>query len=150
MEIELAEAVRLWHSGEVDVAQTELEAMTVRWPDQAESFLYLGMILLERQDDAHAERALAQAARLAPDEGVVHFRHAEALAQLGRFEEAVSALLLAIESSPLEPKPYLALARMLESSGQHERAISLLEDALGSAPIERLQEEIDRIRGVES
>jgi Flp pilus assembly protein TadD len=105
------------------------------------------MVLLQQEDDANAERALAEAVRLAPNEGVIRFRHAEALTQLGRFEEAVSALVASIEASPTEARPYLALARMLEASGQHERAIAVLECELAAMTQDvRLQEEAARIR----
>jgi len=104
-------------------------------------------VLLQQEDDANAERALAEAVRLAPNEGVIRFRHAEALTQLGRFDEAVSALLASIEASPAEARPYLALARMLEASGQHERAIAVLESDLAAMTRDpRLQEEATRIR----
>lgn len=146
-ESELAEAMTLWQAGHAEDARVALTAMTMRWPEHAEPFLYLGMVLLQQEDDANAERALAEAVRLAPNEGVIRFRHAEALAQLGRFDEAVSALLASIEASPAEARPYLALARMLEASGQHQRAIAVLESELAVMTQDmRLQEEATRIR----
>jgi len=146
-ESELAEAITLWQAGHAEDARVALTAMTMRWPEHAEPFLYLGMVLLQQEDDANAERALAEAVRLAPNEGVIRFRHAEALAQLGRFDEAVSALLASIEASPAEARPYLALARMLEASGQHQRAIAVLESELAVMTQDmRLQEEATRIR----
>ncbi len=146
-ESELAEAMTLWQAGHAEDARVALSAMTMRWPEHAEPFLYLGMVLLQQEDDANAERALAEAVRLAPNEGVIRFRHAEALTQLGRFEEAVSALVASIEASPTEARPYLALARMLEASGQHERAIAVLECELAAMTQDvRLQEEAARIR----
>lgn len=145
---DLAEAIGVWQAGELERARTALQHVVNRRPDWAEAFLFLGMVQLELQDDAQAERTLAEAARLAPHEGVVHFRHAEALSHLGRFDEAVDALLRAIEQNPGEAKPYLALARVLGAGGERQAAIDVLAAGVAMLPAdERLQEALVQIQG---
>ncbi len=147
----LAQAVDRWGDGDVEGARAALERNTARWPDHAESFLILGILLMEQGEDARAEQALAEAARLSPGEGAVRFRHAESLALVGRFDEAVGELATAIEMSPEEAKPYLALSRMLAASGQRPLAVQVLEGGLvATGGDERLREEVARLRPSES
>jgi len=139
-------AVALWRDGQHGEAGARLEALAAAWPQRADPLLLLGMLLLEQQDDENAERALAEAVARAPDDGVVHFRHAEALAQCGRFDEAAWALTQAIERSPREARPYVALARLLAVGGQRPRALVVLEAGQGLAePADLLLSELARL-----
>ena len=70
------------------------------------------------------------------------------LAKLGRFEECVKELGAAVELSPGEASPYLALARILETSGQSEQALRVWSGGLAALPGQaQLIEEVRRMRG---
>lgn len=120
-------ANELWSSGRLSEARGALEGIAATWPRRADPLLLLGMVLLAQQEDERAEQVLAEAVRWAPDDGVVWFRHAEALALRGRFDRAIPALTAAIERSPEEARPYIALARLLDAGGQRSQATAVLE-----------------------
>jgi tetratricopeptide (TPR) repeat protein len=136
-EVQLAEAMVLQLSDQRDAARLAFAQLTASFPGRPEAFFALGLSLLEKEDGPGAEKALATAVQLAPQHFVYRFRHAEALAQEGRFADAASELMKSIELRPDFVSAYLAFARMLEATGQPERAFEILEAGLGAMPAER-------------
>jgi cytochrome c-type biogenesis protein CcmH/NrfG len=80
-------ALAYTQAGQPDAAKGALEAALAAKPDFAEAWYQLGVILLPG-DNAGAERALASAVRLRPDEAPMRLAWAEALEKCGQPAEA--------------------------------------------------------------
>lgn len=146
-EVQLAEAMLQQLSGQADAARIAFAQLTGLFPTRHEGFFALGVSLLDKADGKGAQRALATAVKLAPKHFLYRFRHAEACAECGLFEDAGKELLEAIELRPDFTPAYLAFARLLEESGQTEKALQLFELALQTNPTERrLMAEIARVK----
>jgi tetratricopeptide (TPR) repeat protein len=146
-EVLLAEAMVLQLSDQADAARFAFAQLTATHATRPEAFFALGLAQLEKQDAVNAEKALATAVQLLPGHFLYRYRHAEALAQNGRFADAAQALTKTIELRPDFVRAYLAFARMLEANGQAAQGLEILEAGLGSMPGNRpLQAEQLRIR----
>lgn len=136
-EVQLAEAMVQQLSDQADAARLAFAQLTGAFPTRHEAFFALGLSLLDKQDAKGAEKALATAVKLAPKHFLYRFRHAEACAQAGRFEEAANELMQSIELKPDFTHGYTAFARMLEASGQTDKALELLDVGLSAVPTDR-------------
>jgi tetratricopeptide (TPR) repeat protein len=146
-EVQLAEAMVLQLSNQPDAARLAFAQLTGSAPSRPEAFFALGLSLLEKQDAKGAERALATAVQLSPKHFLYRFRHAEALAQAGRFEDAAGELMKSIELRPDFTQAYLAFARMVEASGQTDKALEILGGGLTAMPTDRrLLAEVARLK----
>lgn len=146
-EVQLAEAMVLQLSQQADAARLAFAQLTGVAPTRPEAFFALGLSLLEKEDAKGAEHALATAVQLSPKHFLYRFRHAEALAQTGRFEAAAGELMKSIELRPDFTQAYLAFARMLEASGQADKALEILAGGLSAMPQDRrLLAEVARLK----
>ncbi len=146
-EVKLCEAMVLQLSGKPDAARLAFAELTAQHPRRPEGFFSLGVSLLEKEDGKGAEKALATAVQLQPKHFFYRYRHAEALAQVGRMAEAAEALIKCIEWKPDFVPGYLAFARLLEGTGQPDKAFEILEAGLASMPTERrLMAELTRLK----
>jgi tetratricopeptide (TPR) repeat protein len=136
-EVLLAEAMVLQLTDQADAARLAFAQLTGSFPTRHEAFFALGLSLLDKQDAKGAEKALGTAVKLAPKHFLYRFRHAEACAQAGRFEDAANELMQAIELKPDFTNAYTAFARMLEASGQTDRALELIAVGLQATPGDR-------------
>lgn len=136
-EVRLAEAMVLQLTEQADAARLAFAQLTAEHPSRPEAFFALGLSLLDKQDAEGAERALATAVTLSPKHFLFRYRHAEALAQCGRFEDAAGELMKTIELRPDFVRGYLAFARMLEASGQADRGLEIVDAGLGAMPADR-------------
>lgn len=146
-EVLLAEAMVLQLSDQTDAARLAFAQLTAVHATRPEAFFALGLAQLEKQDAVNAEKALATAVQLLPGHFLYRYRHAEALAQNGRFADAAKELTKTIELRPDFVRAYLAFARMLEANGQAPQGLEILAAGLGSMPADRqLQAEQLRLR----
>lgn len=136
-EVLLAEAMVLQLSDQPDAARFAFAQLTANHPTRPEALFALGLSLLEKQDAAGAERAFDAATKLKPGHFLYRYRHAEALAQNGRFKDAGQALMKTIELRPDFVRAYLAFARMLEANGQPDDGLEILAGGLGAMPNDR-------------
>ena len=60
----------------------------------------------------------------------VHFRLADALAELGNLGEASKALAKAVAIEPLDPTARMRLVQLLEYSGRVDEAVKVLEEGI--------------------
>lgn len=82
-------------------AEADLRAVVAAAPDYADGFYWLGLLVAEDPARlAEAAEWLDRAARLAPANARIHYNHGLALQQLGRLDEAETALRSAYERSP--------------------------------------------------
>ncbi len=133
-EVLLAEAMVLQLSDQADAARFAFAQLTATHATRPEAFFALGLAQLEKQDAVNAEKALATAVQLLPGHFLYRYRHAEALAQNGRFADAAQELTKTIELRPDFVRAYLAFARMLEANGQATQGLEILAAGLGSMP----------------
>jgi tetratricopeptide (TPR) repeat protein len=133
-EVLLAEAMVLQLSDQTDAARFAFAQLTATHATRPEAFFALGLAQLEKQDAVNAEKALATAVQLLPGHFLYRYRHAEALAQNGRFADAAQELTKTIELRPDFVRAYLAFARMLEANGQATQGLEILAAGLGSMP----------------
>ena len=83
----------------------------------------LGDVALARADTTAAIGEYELAAELAPADGVLHYRFARLLADVGRLPDAEHELRRAIALEPLFAPPYLALALVLDNRGNRAEAL---------------------------
>lgn len=83
----------------------------------------LGDVALARADTTQAVAEYEQAAELEPADGVLRYRYARLLADVGRLPDAEHELRRAIALEPLFAPPYLALALVLDSRGNRTEAL---------------------------
>lgn len=106
-------------------------------PDLAEGHCAAGeLALVFDWDWPRAEAELRHAISLSPRYAAAHYRLALMLSLVaGRFEEAVTHALRAVELDPLAPLPHAQLGVVLMAAGRYDEAIeaSLCATALGPA-----------------
>ena len=90
----------LQERGEWQEAIACYEAAVTHDPRYASAYFNLGLALLHMNDLVRAEYCLRQAAALAPGDAQVRARHARALVELGRQEEAMAETLRSVELDP--------------------------------------------------
>ena len=83
----------------------------------------LGDLDLAQHDTAQAVAEYALALELRPDDGVLHYRYARLLAEVGRVPDAEIELRRAIALEPLFAPPYLGLALVLDTRGNRAEAL---------------------------
>jgi tetratricopeptide (TPR) repeat protein len=81
-----------------------------------------------------AVRAYAELAKTNPEDGAVHASYAGALGALGRFDEALVELDLAIALEPLNPEPYHNRGVIFEKQGKRDAAVREYQTALRYNP----------------
>ena len=134
---------RVW-LGRGDVARAEREAKLAleHDDDRVVPLLTLSRIASHKKDYAaalsYAEEAQATLGRRKRP-AIVHLNYlrGDALARLGRFEEAEKALLEEIRLFPGEPQPYKNLILLYVSQGRNEEATRLVFDLTRIAPTPR-------------
>lgn len=146
-EVQLAEAMVQQMTGNADMARLAFAQLTGAFPTRHEAFFALGVSLLERAESADAKRTLGTAARMAPNQFLYRFRHAEACAGAGEVAEALSELSATIELRPDFVPAYLALARLVDATQDNAKAIAVIESARKAIPTDRrLAAELVRLR----
>lgn len=83
----------------------------------------LGDVGLARADTTRAVAEYEQAVELGPEDGILHYRYARLLADVGRLPDAEHELRRAIALEPLFAPPYLALALVLDTRGNRSEAL---------------------------
>jgi tetratricopeptide (TPR) repeat protein len=92
----------------------------------------LGDVALARADTAQAVAEYEQAVELGPSDGVLRYRYARLLADVGRLLDAEHELRRAIALEPFFAPPYLALALVLETRGERTEALEQYRHYLGA------------------
>lgn len=120
--------------GRLDVLETDLNAILVKDPDNAEALNALGYTLVEktrRYDEA--EKYLSRALKLAPNEGVILDSYGWLQFKLGKLIAALDYLRQAYAKQPVT-EIAAHLAEVLWSLGRKDEARKLFDEALRKAP----------------
>lgn len=118
---------------------------------QAINYLNLGMSMLNANDNTQALEVLTKAVALAPDLPEAHHNIALALAKLGRPEEAISHLKIALELNPNLSPALLTLGGLYQTTGQIERAMDTYRQYIKRFPKDSETPKLSNlVRGLEN
>lgn len=147
-----ARGIALERDGQFDRAEADLLAALEIRPDQASLLNYLGYSWIDRGENL--DRALGmieKAVKLSPDDGYILDSLAWAYYRLGRYEEAVAPMELAIGTMASDPVVndhlgdiYWMVGRKREAQIQWRRALSFDPVASGEVNPDRIRDKLDR------
>jgi Tfp pilus assembly protein PilF len=129
----LAQASARLQAGDIDAAETALQALIALDPTQARAWNGLGGIAQRRNDQAAAAMAFRRALALDPEMADAHNNLGVALHGLGRNEESIASYRRALALRPDYAKAELNLgvalmdAQALTAAGEHLREAVALE-----------------------
>jgi tetratricopeptide (TPR) repeat protein len=93
-------------------------------PDGFDGYYILGLSQLRLQQNEASLGTWQTAITLEPSRAFLHTNYAAALWQLGRFEEALTAISTAIQIQPDEPRYYFARGKYYQYVNRHAEAIA--------------------------
>ena len=130
----LHEGHRALGEGRLDAAAAALAAAQSALPDHPDVLHLLGVVALRRGDAVRAVEligaAMVRAEALGQRRGELHINLGNALTELGRSDEALSAYREAIRRSPVLPEAHNNLGVALGEAGDAEGAVRSLQSAL--------------------
>lgn len=109
------------------VQKIEAEAAN---PPNGNKYMVLGMIQMQRGQDASAVQAFAKAEELLPKEPLASYYLGKSLVLLGEVDKAASAMQRAISKKPARADSlhiFKDLGRIFQRTGQNEQALSVWE-----------------------
>ena len=115
------------HDGDLPCAQETLEALLRKQPDDAIARAHLGLVMTHRDDDAHAVVQFKRAIDSGEGTYDLFAWYADALARLGRSDEAIEWSYRSLSLVPNLVDVRGKLARLLVARGRAYEALSLLE-----------------------
>jgi tetratricopeptide (TPR) repeat protein len=130
--------VERWHDygvalalqGDWRAARPVLEAVTRLAPDHPDAWVNLARVELAEGDLARMEAALAQAVRLEPDSGRVHYYRGMLAVRAGESERALEHLRAAVARRPRDRALRRELAQQLLLQQDYAGAVQELESVL--------------------
>ncbi|HLZ76054.1 MAG TPA: tetratricopeptide repeat protein [Phenylobacterium sp.] len=131
---DLARGVRLERAGDLAGALAAYEAAHARAPDDPDILAALAALAARLEMREAAARLWAEVARLRPERLEAVDGEAQALRELGRFDEAVDRLRHALLTHPEEPRLWNSLGVTLTQDGQAQVAITFLDEAVRLDP----------------
>lgn len=147
-----ARGIALERAGQFERAEQDLLAAIELRPDQASLLNYLGYSWIDR--NVNLDRGLEmiqKAVELSPDDGYIQDSLAWAYFRLGRFEEAVEPMELAIGTMSQDPLVndhlgdiYWMVGRHREAEIQWQRALSLKPTDAGDVDPDRIRAKLER------
>ncbi|MBM3568139.1 MAG: tetratricopeptide repeat protein [Alphaproteobacteria bacterium] len=134
-------ALALHRAGSLAEAEAGYRAAVERWPDSADGWQLLGVLLLQRGDPAAAVAALDRAIGLRGDQPGWHLNRGEALRRLGRLAESEAAFRRVLVLRPDHVDAAINLGLTLHQAGRFEDSLAVLEPLRARRPgqIEVLQ-----------
>jgi arylsulfatase A-like enzyme/Tfp pilus assembly protein PilF len=120
--------------GRLDEALLGFQRLQALSPHDSKAIVAMSDIYVEQNQLPAALNLFEEAAQLEDVPAMVHNKHGELLALLGRPHEAVAVFQRAIDSNDELPQPHYNLAVVYEELGQPDRAIEHYERAIESAP----------------
>jgi tetratricopeptide (TPR) repeat protein len=130
----MEQAQQLIDAQRLDDAIRVLATVTNDYPQDAEAYYGLGLILSGQKKSADAEAALREHVRLAPDSAHGHEQLAVVLLAQNRPAEAVEALRRAIQLMPSLAKAHYYLGVAHARLGHAEEALTCFRNALQHDP----------------
>lgn len=116
-------AVRLARAGRYDEAVESFRKAIRSRPDDAELYLYLGIMQARSGNPVDAEASYLEAVRLDPDDARIHFALGQLYAGAGNDERAADAYLRALVAEREFAEAHIELGRTYQRSGRHDLAV---------------------------
>jgi len=111
-------------------AETAISKALELDPELASAHTALGLLRAQRDRDwAGSEDSYRRSIELEPSNVKGRQWYSEVLSLIGRHEEALRQIEMALELDPLSPLIHAAAGQRLNAAGRHEEAISRLQDA---------------------
>jgi adenylate cyclase len=108
---------------ELDRMQNSAEKALSLDPLLAEAYGSLGMVYARKAQWQQSERSFRRASELDPNDSVIYGDFALSLLfPLGRIQEAIQQLRIAVRNDPLAPRPRYILANALMAAGRFDEA----------------------------
>lgn len=126
--------VKLLEQGLWDPAIAEFEKVLKLAPEQAETYIAMGIALSNKDDRERALEAFRKAAGLQPDAPRTRFNLGLALRNVGRVDEAISELEESVRLDPAFEQGRLELALLLQANGDWDRSVQELRAILERNP----------------
>jgi arylsulfatase A-like enzyme/Tfp pilus assembly protein PilF len=120
--------------GQLDDALLGFRRLQALSPHDSKAIVAMSDIYVEQNQLPAALNLFEEAERLEEAPAMVHNKHGELLALLGRPHEAVEVFQRAIDSNSELPQPHYNLAVVYEELGQPDLAIDHYERAIEGAP----------------
>jgi len=141
--------------GELDKADAALTAALKLDPEAFEPLMNRGIVLVTMKKFGDAEPIIRKALAVKEQSPVAHYFLGQALANLGKFDDAEKELRIAVETGGEQMKEaHRLLAIIYSSRGDKKRAASEIETYLKLAPqapdAEQLRQAARRFRGLEA
>ncbi len=127
-------AMALIDLGDKPAAEERLREAIALDPEYREPRFNLALMLAERNDMEEAERHFRRATEIDPDDLDASTRWGDALARLGRTDEAVEVLTAVLAVDAALPAAQLALGAARQAEGNTEAARKALNRVLEAAP----------------
>ena len=127
-------AMALIDLGDKPAAEERLREAIALDPEYREPRFNLALMLAERNDMEEAERHFRRATEIDPDDLDASTRWGDALARLGRTDEAVEVLTAVLAVDAALPAAQLALGAARQAEGNAEAARKALNRVLEAAP----------------
>lgn len=118
----LRAVTKLEKAGPPESARAAYQRALERWPDQFTALMGAGNTAYRAGDFEGAERAFRQATRVHPESAAAHNNLAQTLADLDRYEEALTEARLAVGlGGPLEDTSVRTLDAIVKRTGRGEQ-----------------------------
>lgn len=131
---ELATALKLHQSGQLDQAEQLYRRILQTSPGCADAWHLLGLIAHQRGQHAEAIAVFDQAIRLDASNALFHYHRAIALRTLTRFDDALASALEATRLRPDWAEAFVNLGFVRTGQGKQEEAIAAYQQALRLHP----------------
>ncbi|MGH7104089.1 MAG: tetratricopeptide repeat protein, partial [Acetobacteraceae bacterium] len=129
----LAAALADHQAGKLAAAEAAYGRVLAAAPAQPNALFLLGMLLLSTRRAAAAEKLLAKAVSLRPDDAETWFAHANALNQSGARPEAIARYRALLARWPDHTGARINLSNALREAGDAEPALTEAEAAVTAA-----------------
>ena len=132
--IHVNRAGRLARAGDKEGALAAIREADAVYPDYAVTFLKIGDIHTELEEDEEALEAYLKAEQLAPGECIMPYRLGRTYHRLGHLEEALAAFQRCIDLDPTWPRGYFGQAMVHRDRLDLEAAIAAMAKAVEVKP----------------
>lgn len=121
-------------AGRLTEAATIYQRIVDADPSNADALHLLGSIRAQCGDPAEGERLIAAALRRAPGSALMWSNHGNALAMLGRKDEAIASYDRAIDLAPDRIEAHYSRCGLLIAAGRAAEALAAMDRALTAVP----------------
>ncbi|MCX6030949.1 MAG: tetratricopeptide repeat protein [Chloroflexi bacterium] len=120
---------KIERQGDFQAALADFQDAVAAKPDDADSWLWLGVVQQKLGDQAAGRASFDKAQALLGSELSLRLARAPYYLLVGQFDSAEADLQAALQQDPENPQAYYLLANVYESQGRYEDALTALQRA---------------------